>query len=69
MQINITKKEFSKEIHMEITTGNTCEPIEKEVIIECLAELNLDTSYNKRKAIKAVAAEMKEILMRMKKLK
>jgi len=25
MQINITKKEFSKEIHMEINTGNTCE--------------------------------------------
>jgi L-serine deaminase len=67
MQINITKKDYSKEIHMEINTGNTCDPIEKDVIKECLAELNLDSSYNKRNAIKAVSAEVKQMLMRIKK--
>lgn len=62
MTIDITKKEYNKEVHLNISTGNTCEPIEKEVIKECLAELNLDASYNKRNAIKAVAHEVKEML-------
>lgn len=67
MKIQINKKEYQKDVALIIETRHEISNNEKEVIIECLSELNLDASYNRREALRDIAREMRRLMPKVKK--
>ncbi|MBU1095810.1 MAG: hypothetical protein KKB34_04950 [Bacteroidetes bacterium] len=60
MKIEITQKEYNKELHFSLDTGATVDKLEQEIVIECVAQLK--EPYQKRRLLREVAREIKQML-------
>lgn len=60
MKIEITQKEYNKELHFSLETGATVDKLEQEIVIECVAQLK--EPYQKRRLLREVAREIKQML-------